>query len=266
MKLTIIVPAFNEEAYLVRTLDSVQTAAEELRARSGIDVDTIVVDNKSEDQTAAVARSKGARVVHEPVRSRRFVALSAKRLRSFLSRPLGELGLRVVCIDGKVFREHCIVVALGIDTQGCKHVLGLREGATETTAVASGLLSDLVTRGLPTDRTLLFVIDGAPGLRRAITDVCGSRAVVQRCQVHYADVRIMPMSAQAPLPGKDVCAETIGIITGLRETPGACPGDDSGRGGRQPGWFSPARVPSTRGRHGCRCWSCWRVRVRATAR
>ena len=75
--------------------------------------------------------------------SRRFVALSAKRLQSFLSRPLGELDLRVVCIDGKVFREHCMVIALGIDTQGCKHVLGLREGATETSAVASGLLSDL---------------------------------------------------------------------------------------------------------------------------
>ena len=116
--------------------------------------------------------------------SRRFVALSAKRLQSFLSRPLGELDLRVVCIDGKVFREHCMVVALGIDTQGCKHVLGLREGATETAAVASGLLSDLVTRGLPTDRTLLFVIDGAPGLRRAISDVFGSRGVVHRCQLH----------------------------------------------------------------------------------
>ena len=87
--------------------------------------------------------------------SRRFVALSAK---------------------------HCMVVALGIDTQGCKHVLGLREGATETAAVASGLLSDLVTRGLPTERTLLFVIDGAPGLRRAISDVFGSHGVVQRCQ------------------------------------------------------------------------------------
>ena len=116
--------------------------------------------------------------------SRRFVALSTKRLQSFLSRPLGELDLRVVCIDGKVFRDHCMVVALGIDAQGCKHVLGLREGATETAAVASGLLSDLVTRGLTTDRTLLFVIDGAPGLRRAISDVFGSRGVVQRCQVH----------------------------------------------------------------------------------
>ena len=77
-----------------------------------------------------------------------------------------------------------MVIALGIDAEGRKHVLGLREGATETAAVASGLLSDLVTRGLPTDRTLLFVIDGAPGLRRAITEVFGSRGVVQRCQVH----------------------------------------------------------------------------------
>ena len=77
-----------------------------------------------------------------------------------------------------------MVIALGIDTTGRKHVLGLREGATETAAVVAGLLSDLVTRGLPTDRTLLFVIDGAPGLRRAVTDVFGSRGVVQRCQVH----------------------------------------------------------------------------------
>ena len=84
--------------------------------------------------------------------SRRFVALSTKRLQAFLSRPLGELDLRAVCIDGKVFRDHCMVIALGIDTQGRKHVLGLREGATETAAVTTGLLSDLVTRGLPTQR------------------------------------------------------------------------------------------------------------------
>ena len=116
--------------------------------------------------------------------SRRFVALSAERLQAFVSRPLGELDLRVVCIDGKVFREHCIVIALGIDTQGRKHVLGLREGATETAAVAAGLLDDLVARGLPTDRTMLFLVDGAPALRRAIRDRYGALGVVQRCQVH----------------------------------------------------------------------------------
>ena len=105
------------------------------------------------------------------------IDLEHASLQSFLGRPLGELDLRAVCIDGKVFRDHCMVIELGIDTQGRKHVLGLREGATETAAVTTGLLSDLVTRGLPTDRTLLFLIDGAQGLRRAITDVFGSRGV-----------------------------------------------------------------------------------------
>ena len=116
--------------------------------------------------------------------SRRFVALSAERLRAFVSRPLGELDLRVVCIDGKVFKEHCIVIALGIDTQGRKHVLGLREGATETAAVSKALLNDLVTRGLPTERAMLFLVDGAAALRRAISDVYGTLGVVQRCQSH----------------------------------------------------------------------------------
>ena len=68
MKLTIIVPAFNEEAYLVPTLGSIHAAADHLRARSDVDVDIIVVDNASVDGTAAVARDLGATVVHEPVR------------------------------------------------------------------------------------------------------------------------------------------------------------------------------------------------------
>ncbi len=116
--------------------------------------------------------------------SRRFEALSRRRLEAFLRRPLVELDLRVVCINGKVFREHCTVIGLGIDAAARKRGLGLRGGVTETATVATGLLGDLVTRGVPTDRTLLFVIDGTPGLRRTITDMFGSRGVVQHCQVH----------------------------------------------------------------------------------
>ena len=67
MKLTIIIPAFNEEAYLPSTLDSIQTAAAQLCDSSDAEVGTIVVDNNSVDDTAAVARSKGATVIHEPV-------------------------------------------------------------------------------------------------------------------------------------------------------------------------------------------------------
>jgi len=116
--------------------------------------------------------------------SRRFVALSQRRLKECLSRPLGELDLWVVMIDGIAFHDHTILVALGIDTSGNKHVLGLREGTTENAGVAGALLSDLVDRGLPSDRPLLFVIDGAKALRKAIGRVFGNSVAVQRCQVH----------------------------------------------------------------------------------
>ena len=68
-------------------------------------------------------------------------------------------------IDAKVLREYCIGVALGVDSTGRKHVLGLREGATENTAVARALLADLVERGLPAERPMLFIIDGAKAPR-----------------------------------------------------------------------------------------------------
>lgn len=116
--------------------------------------------------------------------SRRFVALSQQQLTRCLSRPLGDLDLRVVMIDGIDFHDHMILIALGIDTQGRKHVLGVREGTTENSAVAGALLSDLVDRGLEVERPLLFVIDGAKALRTAIRRVWGALGVVHRCQVH----------------------------------------------------------------------------------
>ena len=116
--------------------------------------------------------------------SRRFVALSAKRLCEWLSRPLQDLDVRIVQLDGIHFRDHVVVIALGIDGKGEKHVLGLREGGTENATVVRALLADLVERGLSPDRPRLFVIDGAKGLRRALHEVFGKTAVVQRCQVH----------------------------------------------------------------------------------
>ena len=116
--------------------------------------------------------------------SRRFVALSQEQLSKCLSRPLGELDLWVVMIDGIVYRDHAILVAMGIDSSGKKHVLGVREGSTENSSVAGALLSNLVDRGLATDHPLLFVIDGGKALRKAIRRVFGKLGVVQRCQVH----------------------------------------------------------------------------------
>src|SRR6185437_13301525 len=73
---------------------------------------------------------------------------------------LSGLKLLAVMIDGVYFAEHMVLAAIGLDLHGKKHVLGLREGATENVAACKELLADLIERGLPTDRALLFIIDG----------------------------------------------------------------------------------------------------------
>ncbi len=116
--------------------------------------------------------------------SRRFVELSQQQLNEWLGRRLDQLDLPVVMIDGIHFRERVILVALGIDAQGTKHVLGLREGSTEATRVVASLLADLVDRGLDAERMRLWVIDGGKALRKAIVATFGAKALIQRCQVH----------------------------------------------------------------------------------
>jgi putative transposase len=116
--------------------------------------------------------------------SRRFVALTEKQLAEWLSQPLDDLDLVLVMIDGIVFRDHTILMALGVASDGRKHPLGIVEGTTENAAVARALLSDLVERGLPSDRALVFVIDGSKALRQAIQKTFGELAKIQRCPVH----------------------------------------------------------------------------------
>ena len=116
--------------------------------------------------------------------SERFVVGTERKLAALLRRKLGGLQLIAVMIDGVRFAEHVILAAIGIDQSGRKHVLGLREGATENAASCKALLADLSERGLSTARTLLFVLDGAKALHRAVTDVFGERALIQRCRQH----------------------------------------------------------------------------------
>ncbi len=116
--------------------------------------------------------------------SRRFVAQTKAKVDGFLSRSLTDLDVRVVMIDGTWLGEHLMLVVLGIDAKGEKHVLGVREGTTENEGVCSSLLSELIERGLPVEQARLFVIDGGKGIRKAIRSVFGVWALIQRCQVH----------------------------------------------------------------------------------
>ena len=116
--------------------------------------------------------------------SRRYVAMTTKQMMTWLTTPLGDLSFPIVLIDGIILGDHTVLIALGIDSEGKKQVLGLREGDTENSRVAKALLRDLIDRGLSQERARLFVIDGAKALSSAIRKVFGSPGVVQRCQLH----------------------------------------------------------------------------------
>jgi transposase-like protein len=136
---------------------------------------------RSLEDTPSNVRTRGA---SRSAVSRRFVEGTRNALQELTTRSLSELSLVAVMVDGIHAGGHVVLIALGIDERGDKHVLGLYEGATENATVCTALLADLCARGLRTDRTLLFVIDGSKALVKAIRNVAGKRALIQRCQVH----------------------------------------------------------------------------------
>jgi transposase-like protein len=116
--------------------------------------------------------------------SREFIAASEQQLKALCERTFDDKDILVVYIDGIRFGDCHVIVAIGVDSGGYKHVLGLREGSSENSKVAIDLLTDLVARGLKPDRLRLFVIDGSKALRCAIDAVYGPKNPVQRCRNH----------------------------------------------------------------------------------
>jgi putative transposase len=126
---------------------------------------------------------QAARSTSRSTVSRTFIERTRRSLGELMSRRLDDVRLAVMMIDGLELQGRTNVVALGITTEGVKIPLGLWEGSTENAAVATALLSDLVERGLDPEQGILFVIDGAKALRKAIRNVFGE-APVQRCLRH----------------------------------------------------------------------------------
>lgn len=137
------------------------------------------VDEPVGEQVVAQARSTSKSAV-----SRAFIAKTRTALSELLGCDFCDLELAVLLIDGIDLADITHVVALGITTDGTKVPLSLREGSTENATVATALLADLVDRGLKLGEQQLYVLDGAKALRKAVRDVAGPRALVQRCQIH----------------------------------------------------------------------------------
>ena len=116
--------------------------------------------------------------------SENFIEASREKVKQLMERPLGELRLCAVLIDGTPFKDRQMIAALGIGCDGTKTVLGIREGATENMAVVSALLSELIERGLDFSTPRLYVLDGGKALAAAVRKYAGDAAFIQRCQVH----------------------------------------------------------------------------------
>ncbi len=131
--------------------------------------------------------------------SRRFKRASAKKLAELTERDLSAYDLVALFLDGKTFGDDQMVIGLGVTLEGQKVVLGFVQTATENERACSAFLRGLVDRGLKIEAGLLCVIDGAKGLRKAVDQVFGDKAAVQRCQWHKREnvVSYLPVSKQA---------------------------------------------------------------------
>jgi len=116
--------------------------------------------------------------------SEHFKQASRQHLQKLETRSLSEQAFCAVFLDGTYFQKQELIVALGVNLQGKKMVLGLRQGATENTTVVRQLLEDLQQRGLDFSVPRLYVLDGGKALAAALRKLAGPCAQIQRCQVH----------------------------------------------------------------------------------
>jgi putative transposase len=116
--------------------------------------------------------------------SRRFVARTRQQITQRLSESLEGKDFPVLMIDGTVLGDHVLLIAMGIEVDGSKRVLGVVEGSSESEQAGRNLLRSLIERGLSVERMRLFVVDGGKGVRAAIRKTFGGWALIQRCQIH----------------------------------------------------------------------------------
>ena len=158
-----------------------------LRSRDALDEEVkarLVAGLSTRDYEGALSSLSQGLGLKKSAVSSAFGRSSKKDLDALNGRSLSEWTFAAVYIDGTGFAKHTCVVALGITTDGTKKILGVREGATENGELVRDLLANLVERGLQLPDRALFVLDGGKALRKAVADVFGDQALVQRCLLH----------------------------------------------------------------------------------
>ena len=102
-----------------------------------------------------------------------------------MERRLDQLDIVAIFIDGKAFREDEMIVALEVTIEGSKVILGFIQAGTENGLVSRDFLNALLERGL-SDTGGSSLCDGwqRRDPRKAVEDIFGRYALIQRCQWH----------------------------------------------------------------------------------
>jgi len=116
--------------------------------------------------------------------SRHIVSITTKKLKDFKERDLSDFKTFAIFIDTIHRAGKAFMVALGIDAEGQKRVLGFWEGATENNEVCKGLFMDLEGRGLKLTKKVMWVTDGGSGIIKALKEKFGKKLIHQRCTIH----------------------------------------------------------------------------------
>ena len=116
--------------------------------------------------------------------SRHVVEVTVQRLKEFKERALSDIVPFAVFIDTIHRGGEAFLIALGIDTEGYKHVLGFWEGATENHEICEELFMDMERRGLRLSKKILWVTDGGKGIIKALKERFGKKLIHQRCTIH----------------------------------------------------------------------------------
>lgn len=136
--------------------------------------------------------------------SSRFIEASAERLKEYEARRYDQQDFVAVFLDGKYLARQQIIIALGITMQGDKIPLGFVQTTTENSVVIGNFLKDLISRGLHYKEGLLFILDGSKGMKKAIEEVFGDQAIIQRCWWHKREniLSYLPEAIHAQITSK----------------------------------------------------------------
>jgi len=170
--------------------------------------------------------------------SRRFQQRAEEALQEFEGRPLEKENFLALWIDGKHVAGEQMIISVGVTEKGHKRVLGFTQATTERAEPIKELFRDLLERGLSFDEGILCVVDGGRGVRKAIDEVFGRRARVQRCQWHKREnvVSYLPKADQKRWRSKEVAQQAPACLSGavLRGSEGAPHGAEGRAGANQP--------------------------------